>query len=264
MSQMPGDNLIPLAQAQLPIPDDDVPMFNPPNIPIPGDDVPMFNPLNIPDPIQPQPMTDGKFGHAILQELIQSRCSQEQTVQRLLAKCKAAATHPAASGESGSKKLAADPNPFDGTSGKLEEFLSDLCLCFLADGHFNTVHKQIIYTLSYMKGGSAHAWVVNESKREELWAMWADFERVLRGRFKMGDRMVEAQDVLHELKQQGRPIEEYFDTFEVHQPYSGLNDAACLQLLHHGLDYCLINAIYNQNIVLTTYEGFKELAIQKD
>ena len=32
----------------------------------------------------------------------------------------------------------------------------------------------------------------------------------------MGDRMVEAQDVLHELKQQGRPVEEYFDTFEVH------------------------------------------------
>ena len=59
-------------------------------------------------------------------------------------------------------------------------------------------------------------------------------------------------------------MEEYFDTFEVHQPYSGLNDAACLQLLRHGLDYRLINAIYNQNIVPTTYEGFKELAIQKD
>ena len=188
MSQMPGDNLVPLAQAQLPIPDDDVPMFNP---------------LNIPDPIQPQPMTDGKFGCAILQELIQSCHSQEQTVQRLLAEREAAATYPAASGESGSKKLAANPNPFNRTSGKLEEFLSDLRLCFLADGRFNTARKQIIYVLSYMKGGSAHAWVVNESKREELWATWADFERALRGRFKMGDRIVEAQDVLHGLKQQG-------------------------------------------------------------
>jgi uncharacterized membrane protein YgcG len=146
----------------------------------------------------------------------------------------------------------------------LEEFLSDLRLCFLADGRFNTTRKQIIYALSYMKGGSAHAWAVNESKREELWATWADFERALRGRFEMGYRMVEAQDVLHGLKQQGRPVEEYFDTFEAHRPYSGLNDAACLQLLCHGLDYRLINAIYNQNIVPTTYKGFKELAIKKD
>ena len=251
MSQMPGDNPVPLAQAQLPIPDDDVPMFNPPNIPGP-------------DPVQPQPMTDSEFGRAILQELIQSRHSQEQTVQRLLAECEAAATRPAASGESGSKKLAADLNPFNRTSGKLEGFLSDLRLCFLANGHFNTACKQIIYALSYMKGGSAHAWAVNESKREELWATWADFERALRGRFEMGDRMVETQDVLHGLKQQGQPVEEYFDTFEAHRPYSGLNNAACLQLLRHGLDYCLINAIYNQNIILTTYEGFKELAIQKD
>jgi len=249
MSQMPGDNPIPPAQAQLPIPDDDVPMFNPPNIP---------------DPVQSQPMTDGEFGRAILQELIQSRRSQEQMVQRLLAEHEAAATRPAASGESGSKKLAADPNPFDGTSGKLEEFLSDLRLCFLADGRFNTARKQIIYALSYMKGGSACAWAVNESKREELWATWADFENALRDRFEMGDRRVEAQNVLHGLKQQGRPVEEYFDTFEAHRPYSGLNDAACLQLLRHGLDYRLINAIYNQNIVPTTYERFKELAIQKD
>jgi hypothetical protein len=100
MSQMPGDNPIPPAQAQLPIPDDDILMFNPPNIP---------------DPVQPQPMTDGEFGRAILQELVQSHRSQEQTVQRLLAEREAAAIRPAASGESGSKKLAADPNPFDGS-----------------------------------------------------------------------------------------------------------------------------------------------------
>ena len=102
-------------------------------------------------------------------------------VQRLLAEQEAAATCPAASGEHRSKKLATDLNPFDGTSGKLEEFLSNLCFCFLADGRFNTTHKQIIYVLFYMKGGSAHAWAVNESKREELWATWVDFERALQG-----------------------------------------------------------------------------------
>ena len=103
---MPGDNPIPPTQAQLPIPDDDIAMFNPPNIP---------------DPTQSQPMTDGEFGRAILRELIQSRRSQGQTVQRLLAERETAATHPVASGESlGSKKFAADPTPFDGTSGKLD------------------------------------------------------------------------------------------------------------------------------------------------
>ena len=91
-------------------------------------------------------------------------------MQRLLAQQEAAATCPAATGESGSKKLTADLNLFNGTSGKLEEFLSDPRLYFLADGHFNTAHKQIIYVLSYMKGGLAHAWAVNKLKREELWA----------------------------------------------------------------------------------------------
>ena len=97
-------------------------------------------------PPQPQPMTDGEFGRAILQELIQSRCSQEQTMQKLLAERQATATHPTPSGEHGSKKFTADSNPFDGTSGKLEELLSDLH-CFLADGRLNTAHKQIIYAL---------------------------------------------------------------------------------------------------------------------
>jgi hypothetical protein len=81
----------------------------------------------------------------------------------------------------GGRKPAADPQPFDSTSGKLEEFLSDLHLSFLADSHLNTPCKQIVFALSYMKGGSAHAWAVNESKREELWVTWADFEEALRG-----------------------------------------------------------------------------------
>ncbi|KAF8156064.1 hypothetical protein B0H34DRAFT_635823, partial [Crassisporium funariophilum] len=54
------------------------------------------------------------------------------------------------------------PQPFDGTTGKLEEFLSDLTLCFMADpDKFQLPHTKIIYALLYMKGGSAHPWATN-------------------------------------------------------------------------------------------------------
>jgi hypothetical protein len=157
------------------------------------------------------------LGSVLLRELIESRRSQENIVNMLLAERERLHTPtPHSSGGNGGRKLAADPQPFDGTSGKLEEFLSDLRLSFLADSHLDTPRKQIVFALSYMKGGSAHAWAINESKREELWATWAEFEETLRGRFEMGDRKVEAQDALHGLKQGSRPVEEYFDTFEAH------------------------------------------------
>ena len=38
--------------------------------------------------------------------------------------------------------------------------------------------------LSYMKGGSVHAWAVNEMSKEDVggYMTWEDFEKMLRGR----------------------------------------------------------------------------------
>ncbi len=254
MSQMPGDNF---THISAPLVDEDIPMYGPTN----GQHT-----NAIPNPTQPQPMSDAEFGRAVLQELAQAHRSHEQIVETLAQQIH---TTPRDAGEGRGKKLAADPQPFDGTSGKLEEFLSDLRLCFLADsGRFDTPRKQIIYALSYMKGGSAHAWAVNQSKslqeNRELWATWTDFEKALRGRFEMGDRKVEAQDALHDLRQGGRPAEEYFDIFEAHRPYSGLNDDSCIQLVRHGLHPGLLDSIYNQNELPKTYQEWKDLAIRKD
>lgn len=258
MSQMPGDNLVPPTQIPAALADEDISMYGPAN----GQHT-----NTIPNPTQLQPVSDIEFGNAVLQELVQSRRSHERIVETLLAQQAHATPHSA--GENGNKKLAADPQPFDGTSGKLEEFLSDLRLCFLADGvRFDTSHKRIIFALSYMKGGSAHAWAVNQSKslqeNGELWATWTDFEEALRGRFEMGDRKVEAQNVLHDLKQGGRPAEEYFDIFEAHRPYSGLNDESCVQLIRYGLHPGLLDSIYNQSELPKTYQGWKDLAIRQD
>ncbi|KJA15045.1 hypothetical protein HYPSUDRAFT_95796, partial [Hypholoma sublateritium FD-334 SS-4] len=161
------------------------------------------------------------------------------------------------------------PQPFDGSSGKFEEFLSDLRLCFLADPiRFDTDRKRIIFALSYMKGGSAHAWAMNISDRyargEEIWVTWAQFEAALRGRFVMGDRKVEAQEKLRNLRQAGRPAEVFFDEFEAQRPYSGFNDDTCVNLVRYNLDRRLVDSIYNQNELPTTYIGWRDLAIRKD
>jgi len=62
---------------------------NPGDIPLPTEDVPMFNPPNgqfaIPASVQaqPTPLTETGFGDAVLQELMQSRRSQEQLMEQL-------------------------------------------------------------------------------------------------------------------------------------------------------------------------------------
>jgi len=116
-----------------------------------------------------------------------------------------------------------------------------------------------------MKGGSAHAYKrVDESTREELWATWIDFEKALWGLFEIGDRKVQAQDALRNLKQEGHPVEEYFHTFEAHQPYSGLNNKARIRFLRYNLDGHLLHSIYTQNKLPETYDDWKYLAIRKD
>jgi len=241
---------------------------NPGDIPLPTEDVPMFNPPNgqfaIPASVQaqPTPLTETGFGDAVLQELMQSRRSQEQLMERLVT-----AITTARPGEGGGKKLAADPQPYDGSPGKLDEFLSDLRLCFLADRkRFDTERSKILYALSYMKEGSAHAWTVNETKKEDVggYANWEEFEKTLRGRFQMGNKKVEAQNFLRKLYQKGRMVEEYFDEFEAYHPYSGYNDDALIGILREHLDLNLLNAMYTQNEMPTTYLGWKKLAICKD
>jgi hypothetical protein len=133
MSQNPGDIPVPPIHVQTALVDEDAAMYNPLN----GQQAQYANITpNSPNPIQPQPqlMTDANFANALLQELIQSRHSSEQVITMLLTeRNRPPAPTPRPTGENGGKKLAADPQPFDGSSGKLEEFLSDLRLCFLAD-----------------------------------------------------------------------------------------------------------------------------------
>ena len=58
-------------------------------------------------------------------------------------------------------------------------------------------------------------------------------------------------------------MEEYFDVFEAHRPYSGLNDEACIQLLRKNLNPGLLDSIYNQNELPKTYNDWKDLSICK-
>ncbi|KIM37139.1 hypothetical protein M413DRAFT_36678, partial [Hebeloma cylindrosporum] len=161
------------------------------------------------------------------------------------------------------------PQIYDGSPKKLEEFLSDLRLCFLADPkHFNTPLSKILFAFSFMKGGSAHPWAVNENRDEsaisQKYPTWQSFEAALRARFQMGNRKTEAQDALEYLHQRGRPAEEYFDDFEAQAPYSGFNDDALINLLKRRLNEALVDKMFEQTEMPTTYLGWKELAIVKD
>ena len=252
MSQMPGDNF---------------------TSHLVDEDAPMYNQNNGQHSNTNSTSTQGhtNFEAAVYQELVESRQVQTHLMELLMRQLQPATTMTASypveePRNEGHKKLAADPQPFDGTAGKLEEIFSDLTLCFMADpDKFKLPRAKIVYALSYMKGGSAHSWATNILKeKKDLWPTWEEFEDTVWKRFEMGNQKVEAQNVMGGLRQGGRPVEEFFDAFETHKPYSGLNDEACVNILHHALDCHLIESIYNQNKVPTTYHDWKDLAIHKD
>ncbi|KAF8154523.1 hypothetical protein B0H34DRAFT_676291 [Crassisporium funariophilum] len=165
MSHMPGENsTLPTGAV-----DEDTPMYNPTN----------GQHANVTSSTE----AHSNFEAAVFQELVESRRLQTQLMEMMLGQFQATSAQTTAhSGtethSSGHKKLAADPQPFDGTTGKLEEFLSDLTLCFMADpDKFRLPHTKIIYALSYMKGGSAHPWATNVLKeKKDLWPTWEEFE----------------------------------------------------------------------------------------
>ncbi|KZT20063.1 hypothetical protein NEOLEDRAFT_1182889 [Neolentinus lepideus HHB14362 ss-1] len=126
------------------------------------------------------------------------------------------------------------PDPFDGSHDKLRGFLIsvDLYAAF-NQAIYNTDEKKIVFTLSFMKGGSAGPWAESFvlSKKDENGSMqlgeYKEFQAAIEGSFLEMDMAGSTITKLCYLKQT-KMADEYIQEFCIYASCSGLKDDAAL------------------------------------
>ncbi|EEB95238.1 hypothetical protein MPER_05825 [Moniliophthora perniciosa FA553] len=106
-------------------------------------------------------------------------------------------------------KVKPPPN-FSGDRDATKSFLKAVKLNLCMNKHmYDTDERKILYTLSYMNGGTAEAWknkvledILNEVKEDDDDEEWtfATFERAFRERFEPFDKVATAQRNLETLR----------------------------------------------------------------
>jgi len=122
------------------------------------------------------------------------------------------------------------PSPFSGTQDDLDCFKVE-CSLYLTMRHseFPDECSNILFILSYMKGGTAGPWatqrinsILYPSKAEEV--TWAGFVSELDKMFADPNCQATARRKLTTLRQGDSSVEELIREFKIHGPISGLGD----------------------------------------
>lgn len=164
-------------------------------------------------------------------------------------------------------KDVAPPDPFDGTMSQTETFLTQLSLYFYGKRVENDSNK-IVFTLSYMKGGSAGPWarVKTEgfSKAGAITMTWVEFLEELQETFGDPNPASTARHKLKKLKQNNQTAEQYITSFKELASATGYNDAALVECFEEGLNDHLVDKIYALPRMPTTLSGWMDWAVRLD
>ncbi len=139
----------------------------------------------------------------------------------------------------------ATPSPFSSAQDDLDHFKVE-CSLYLSMRHseFPDECSNILFILSYMKGGTAGPWatqrinsILYPSEAEEV--TWAGFVLELNEMFADPNRQATARRKLATLRQGDSSVEELIREFEIHGPISGLGDIGLVdrfeQVIHPWL-----------------------------
>src|SRR5882724_7639478 len=134
-------------------------------------------------------------------------------------------------GQSLRNTKAADPEAFDRSRGKTEQFIQSVCIAVTMQiDAFADERMKSLYVLSFMRGGMAQVWAANETSTvlantstfNTLEGLLASVERT----FGDPDKERTAHAQLHALRMTpGMTAEEYMANFEMISGRTGFNDA---------------------------------------
>src|SRR5258708_4443951 len=129
----------------------------------------------------------------------------------------------------------ATPTPFTGLQDDLDRFKVECSLYIHLQGsEFPNETSQMLFILSYMKGGAAGTWVMHKIQQvlnpSGTPMMMDEFEAKVDLMFADLNREATAQQKLSTLQQGANSINELIQQFKVHGPMSRLGD---IGLVHH-------------------------------
>src|SRR5258707_482399 len=160
----------------------------------------------------------------------------------------------------------ATPSPFSGAKDDLDCFKAE-CSLYLSMRHseFPDEHSNILFILSYMKGGTAGPWatqrinsILYPSEAEEV--TWAGFVLELDEMFVDPNRQATARRKLATLCQGDSSVEELIREFKIHGPISGLGDVGLVDRFEQAIHPRLRESIYRLEPMPTTWLEWKRKA----
>jgi hypothetical protein len=184
----------------------------------------------------------------------------------------APAAAPAATGPP--KYKAQAPEPFDGDPSKYATFVRQTNIYMAARGNeFTEVKSQVLFILSYMRGGTAGPWadtVIDRIAEHEravglfLFAVFSQFGDELQKRFEEKDTAEKARMKMAKLRQGNDTAREYIAKFETLEHYTGYNEQGHIFQLSNGLKSALVDRIYTLETIPTNLADWKMYATRFD
>src|SRR5258706_10993648 len=127
---------------------------------------------------------------------------------------------------------------------------------------FPDEHSNVLFVLSYMKGGTAGPWatqrinsILYPSEAEEV--TWAGFVSELDEMFADPNHQATARRKLATLHQGDSSVEELIREFEIHGPISGLGDVGLVDRFEQAIHPHLRESIYRLEPMPSTLAEWK-------
>src|SRR6266436_2264278 len=158
------------------------------------------------------------------------------------------------------------PSPFSGAQDDLDRFKAE-CSLYLSMRHskFPDEHSNVLFVLSYMKGGTAGPWatqrinsILYPSEAEEV--TWAGFVSELDEMFADPNCQATARRKLTTLHQGDSSVEELIREFEIHGPISRLGNIGLTDCFKQAIHPRLHESIYHLEPMPTTWLEWKHKA----
>jgi len=161
------------------------------------------------------------------------------------------------------------PTPFSGDRRKLDDFLieTEMYLAINRD-IYDSDRKKIIFTLSYMREGTAGPWkqmywTTNEAVLGTT--SWATFKAALETAFKVTDKIGDAISKMATERQGSKTADEHVEDFKVWAATSKVTeDAPLIEWFMQGLPTSLREKILGAETPPTTIKGWYEYATRFD
>jgi hypothetical protein len=152
------------------------------------------------------------------------------------------------------------PDPYDGSSDKMEHFLHQCNIYFLGSPALSD-HQHMMFTISYMNKGRMLSWaeqMMGEVMCPDFVTDWGMFKNNVRNLFGDSDRTATARLRIKDVRQGHESMDDYIVHFEEYEGFTSFDNATLMESFKEGLTPSILSCCYGLETVLSTLAAWKE------